>query len=235
MKRPPEFYAFADQKVLCRKLAQQICSALQKAIEQRGIAGMVVSGGRTPVPLFAVLAEISIEWRKVFVTLADERWVDTADSDSNENLVRKHLLQGKAASAGFVGMKSAAATPWQGEQVCMARLAAVPVPFEIVVLGMGQDGHTASLFPGAKELSGALDMASDRICMGITPPGAPHERMTLTLPAILNSRHIMIHIVGQDKRKVYEEALRAGPVDDMPVRAVLRQSAVPVTVFWAPY
>lgn len=231
----PKFCAFADQEVLCQELARQVCSALQEAIEKRGVASVVFSGGKTPVPLFAAIAKISIEWQKVFITLADERWIDAADSDSNENLVRKYLLKENAASAAFIGMKTAAATARQGEQVCMARLAAIPVPFEVVILGIGGDGHTASLFPGAKELSVALDMTSGRTCMGITAPGAIHERMTLTLPAILNCRHIIIHIVGQDKREVYEKALGDGPVNDMPVRAVLRQSCVPVTVFWAPY
>jgi len=99
MKIIPRFHEFADQQTLCRELSQRICAALQEAIEARGTASLVVSGGSTPVPLFAALAEISIEWDRVFITLADERWVEVSDRASNEALVREHLLRGQAKAA----------------------------------------------------------------------------------------------------------------------------------------
>jgi 6-phosphogluconolactonase len=99
---------------------------------------------------------------------------------------------------------------------------------------MGNDGHTASLFPQAARLSEALAQDSGKLCLAITPPVAPHERMSLTLPALLHSRRIILHLVGPGKREVYEKALADGPVAEMPIRAVLRQTAAPVTVFWAP-
>ena len=233
MKIIPRFHEFADQQTLCRELSQRICAALQEAIEARGTAGLVVSGGSTPVPLFAALAEISIEWDRVFITLADERWVEVSDRASNEALVREHLLRGQAKAAHFKGLKNSHESAMAGERECEEVLARLPLPFDFVILGMGQDGHTASLFPGAERLGEALDMNSGKLCVAMTPVTAPHERMTLTLPALLHSRRICFHLAGKEKREVYERALAGDSIEEMPVRAVLGQDLVPVDVYWA--
>lgn len=228
------FRQFPVAEKLVASLAAQVSTWLAAGLAQHGHASLVVSGGATPVPFFTALATSPLDWRQVFIGLADERWVDTAASDSNENLVRRHLLRGQAAAARFIGLKTAAATARLGEKECAQRLRQLPMPFDVLILGMGRDGHTASLFPDAAELTAALDMDSGKCCMATTPPAAPHERMTLTLPALLNSRQIILHISGEEKRQVYEAALADGPVTAMPIRAILRQTAVPVTVFWAP-
>jgi len=230
----PVFKEFKDSPALVAALAGEVAELLRAGIRERGRASLVVSGGSTPVSFFAALSELALDWQQVMVTLADERWVDPSDADSNEHLVRRHLLQGPAAAARFVGLKTGAPTAAQGEKECEDRLAQVPRPFEVLILGMGNDGHTASLFPQAARLGEALNMNSGRLCLAITPPAAPHERMTLTLPALLHSRQIILHLVGQDKRKVYEKALVEGPVAEMPIRAVLGQTTSPVTVFWCP-
>jgi 6-phosphogluconolactonase len=230
----PAFKEFKDSATLVAVLAGQVADLLRAAIKERGRASLVVSGGSTPVPFFAALSELVLNWKQVTITLADERWVDPTDADSNEHLVRLHLLQNRAAAAHFVGLKTGAATAVQGEEECADRLALLPRPFDVLILGMGNDGHTASLFPQASRLNEALAMDSGRLCMGITPPVAPHERMTLTLPALLESRQIILHLVGLGKREVYERAMAKGPVAEMPIRAVLGQSTTPVTVFWAP-
>ncbi|MFA6284436.1 MAG: 6-phosphogluconolactonase [Desulfurivibrionaceae bacterium] len=229
-----EFKEFKDSAILVAVLAGQVAELLRAGIRERGQASLVVSGGSTPVPFFAALSELALDWKQVTITLADERWVDPADTDSNEHLVRLHLLQNRAAAARVVGLKTGAATAVQGEKECGDRLALVPRPFDVLILGMGNDGHTASLFPQASRLGEALALDSGLLCMGITPPVAPHERMTLTLPALLESRRIILHLVGLGKREVYERALGEGPVAEMPIRAVLRQATTPVTVFWAP-
>ena len=233
MKTVPKFHEFADQQALCQRLSQRICAALQKAVADRGKAGLVVSGGRTPVPLFAALSEISIKWDRVFITLADERWVEASDRDSNEASIRKHLLRNQAEGAHFHGLKNGHASAGDGEKECSKKLARLPMPFDIVILGMGPDGHTASLFPGAARLPEALDTGSGRPCMAVTPKRAPHDRMTLTLPALLDSRQIYLHLSGKDKREVYERALGGDSIEEMPVRAVLDQDKVPVDVYWA--
>jgi len=230
----PAFKEFKDSATLVAVLAGQVADLLRAAIKERGRASLVVSGGSTPVPFFAALSELALDWEKGVITLADERWVDPVDADSNEHLVRLHLLQNRAAAAHFVGLKTGAATPVQGENECADRLALLPRPFDVLILGMGNDGHTASLFPKASRLNEALAMDSGKLCMGITPPVAPHERMTLTLPALLHSRQIILHLVGLGKREVYERAMAKGPVAEMPIRSVLGQTTTPVTVFWAP-
>ena len=230
----PAFKEFNDSSTLVAVLAAQVAERLRAGIKEQGRASLVVSGGSTPVPFFAALSELTLDWGKVVVTLADERWVDPSDPDSNERLVRLHLLQNRAAAARFVGLQTGAPTAVQGENECADRLAQLPRPFDVLILGMGNDGHTASLFPQASRLGEALAMDSGKLCMAITPPVAPHERMTLTLPALLESRQIILHLVGPDKRTVYERALGEGPVAEMPIRAVLGQTTTPVTVFWAP-
>ena len=232
MKLIPKFHEFADQQDLCRNLSRRICGTLQKAIATRGKASLVVSGGSTPVPLFAALSKISMEWDRVFITLADERWVEVSDKDSNEASVREHLLRNQATDAHFHGLKNSHASAVDGEKECEEQLALLPTPFDIIILGMGPDGHTASLFPGAARLSDALDMGSGRLCMAMTPVTAPHDRMTLTLPALLNSRQIFLQLSGKEKRDVYERALGGDSVEEMPIRAVLDQDKVPVDVYW---
>ncbi len=230
----PAFKEFKDSATLVAVLATQVAEFLRVGIRERGRASLVVSGGSTPVPFFAALSELALDWKQVVIILADERWVDPTAADSNEHLVRQHLLQNRAAMASFVGLKTGAPTAVQGEKECGDRLALLPRPFDVLILGMGNDGHTASLFPQATRLGEALSLDSGKLCLAITPPVAPHERMTLTLPALLQSRQIILHLVGPGKRAVYEEALANGPVAEMPIRAVLGQTTAPVTVFWAP-
>ena len=230
----PVFKEFKDSSTLVAGLAAQVAELLRAGIKERGRASLVVSGGSTPVVFFAALSELELDWEQVVITLADERWVDPAEADSNEHLVRIHLLQNRAAAARFVGLRTGAVTAMQGERECADRLALLPRPFDVLILGMGNDGHTASLFPQAARLGEALALESGKLCLAITPPAAPHERMTLTLPALLQSRQIILHIAGADKRAVYERAMADGPVAQMPIRAVLGQTASPVTVFWCP-
>jgi 6-phosphogluconolactonase len=109
----------------------------------------------------------------------------------------------------------------------------MPLPFTTVLLGLGHDGHTASLFPCAAQLATATDRRSKKRCMAITPQTAPHERMTLTLPTLLRAEEIILHITGSEKKAVLDKALAAGPPEAMPIRFILNQEGVPVTAYWA--
>lgn len=224
--------SYTTAPMLVDALAPDIAHRLSQAVHQRGQASLVVSGGRTPVPLFEALAAQNAPWSSISVTLADERWVPTDSADSNERLVRKHLLRGPAADARFVGLYNGADTPANGEAACADALADLPRPFDVVILGMGDDGHTASLFPGSPELEAAL--ASNRPCAAVTADKAPRERMTLTPAALLDSRRIIVHIAGADKWTMLQTAATPGAIEQYPVRAVLHQDQVPVQVHWSP-
>jgi 6-phosphogluconolactonase len=224
---------FDSEESLAHALANSIAADLRVALHDRGSASLVVSGGRSPGQSLISLSRQALDWTRVWVTLADERWVDEDAADSNARLIRNHLLQNAAANANFVPLKNSATTPEQGETACERALEAVPRPFDIVLLGMGDDGHTASLFPRAPQLSQALATDSGKLCLGVDPVTAPHPRMTLTLPALLESRRIVVLFTGPGKWAVYQQALQPGPVAALPIRAVLHQRQVPVEVYWA--
>ena len=233
-KPEPRVLRAADSEAQAVMLAAAIAAELAAALERRPYASLVVSGGRTPAPMFAHLAEQAIDWRRVQVTLADERWVGAEDPASNEALVRGKLLRARAAVAQLIGLKNDAPTPAAGAARAWSGISALSQPFDVVVLGMGDDGHTASLFPGSAGLSAALDPKSPPACVAMAPREAPHPRLSLNLAALLRSRRICIQISGAQKWQVYQRALASGPVYELPVRAILRQGAVPVDVYWCP-
>ena len=223
---------YADIETLSRELATLIAGSLAAAISARGLASLVVSGGRSPVRLFEILRTQPLDWDRVCIALADERWVSPEDPASNERLVRDFLLKDHAASARFLGLKNGAPTPDLGAVSAWETFARVPRPFDAVILGMGDDGHTASLFPGSPNLPSALNAAAG--CVGMWSPVAPHPRLSLNLTALLDSRCIVVLISGESKWRTYAAACAPGPVEDMPIRAVLRQSRTPVDVMWSP-
>jgi 6-phosphogluconolactonase len=234
MNSNPPATRFADADSMAAHLGLKIAAALEAAIKARGLASLVVSGGKSPLKLFAALRRIELDWSRVCIALADERWVDPEDPGSNERLVRTELLQEHAAQARFLGLKNAAPTPDIGAVSAWETFARVPRPFDSVVLGMGDDGHTASLFPRSPNLPNALNLAAAAGCVGMWAPVAPHPRLSLNLSALLDARRVVILISGEAKWSTYLTASGDGPVQDMPVRAVLRQTRTPVELMWSP-
>jgi 6-phosphogluconolactonase len=234
MSFEPHAQRYADEEALAADLARQIAANLGAAIASRGVASLVVSGGRSPVRLFELLRVQAIDWTRVCVALADERWVDPSDAASNERLVREVLLKDKAAGARFLGLKNGAPSPDLGAVSAWETFARIPRPFDAVVLGMGEDGHTASLFPQSPNLPRALNPAAVAGCVGMSSPIAPHARLSLNLTALLDSRRIVLLITGESKWQTFVVASADGPAEQMPVRAILRQTHTPVTVMWCP-
>ncbi|WP_176591349.1 6-phosphogluconolactonase [Sphingobium sp. EM0848] len=225
----PTEHLFIDGALAAADMARRITLILGEAIAARGVATIALSGGRSPRPVLEALSATALDWDKVIVTLVDERWVAPDHADSNERLVRETLLQGQAAAARFVPMKNGAADAHAGQAACEAALAALPWPLDIVLLGMGEDGHTASLFPAAKELAEGL--STEALTLAVTPPAAPHQRMTLSAKAILKSRHIFLQIGGAAKKAIYHKALAGEAMEELPIRVALCQHAVSVEVW----
>lgn len=222
------WHRYADSNALDSALAAHIAERLRADIARAGRATLAVSGGRTPVGLFRQLARCELDWASVWVTLADERMVPADSSDSNARLVREHLLQDSAARARLVSLANEDGSVELAE--LERRLAALPSPFSATVLGMGEDGHTASWFPGASNLDQLLDPTGTVPVAVTAPVAAAHRRITLTLSRVLRSREIILHVTGQRKKAVLDEALQR----DYPVAAIFRQHATPVTIWWAP-
>lgn len=229
----PTMRDFPSRAELDAHLADAAVDRLQNAIDARGQATLVVSGGSTPLNFFAELSRRELDWGKVVITLADERWVDADHPDSNQKLVAEHLLVNCAAAARFIALKNAEANARAGEFACEKALSSLGT-FDLVILGMGGDGHTASLFPGAEALSQGLAPDSGRTCIAVQPLEAPHQRMSMTLPRLLDAHQVVVHITGEDKRAVLSQALQLEDLSVLPVSAVLRQQRTPVSVFWAP-
>jgi 6-phosphogluconolactonase len=234
MKPEARLLRSADGAAQAEMLAGAVASELAAALTRRAAASLVVSGGRTPAAMFAQLARHEIDWDRVHITLADERWVSATDPASNEAFVRSSLLRERAARAKFIGLKNDALTPAAGAALAWHSIKAMPQPFDVVVLGMGDDGHTASLFPGSEGLAAALEATAAPACVAIQPLTAAHPRLSLNLAALLRARRICIQIRGERKWQVYQQALTAGSAEELPVRAILHQSLVPVDMYWCP-
>jgi len=226
-------HEFADRLTLADKLARDVASKLDAAIKARGKATIAVSGGGTPKVMFAVLAEQEIDWSRVAVTLVDERWVDTDSDRSNARMVSSTLLTHEAHVATFLPLFDRAHKDDvdAGLADVGKRIDALGSPFDVVLLGMGPDGHTASFFPGGDHLAEALDLDGKQPVLSMRAGGAGEPRITLSLPRVLDTRALYLHIEGDDKKDVLGKAL-AG--EDFPIAAVLKQDRVPVDVYWAP-
>ncbi|MGE0072587.1 MAG: 6-phosphogluconolactonase [Thiomonas sp.] len=214
------------------RLCDAVCAALRTDLAADGRALLVVSGGRSPQALFDALATAPLDWSRVTVTLADERVVPADHPDSNAALVRGHLLRAAAAQARFIPLVDDAADPQSCAARATARWRTLAQPPSVVVLGMGEDGHTASLFPGAAELPAALDPACPSAYVHITPPAAPHRRISLSLAAILQARRLLLSIAGQTKRAVFEQASVPPPRAQWPISFLIQQTRVPLDAFW---
>jgi 6-phosphogluconolactonase len=223
---------FENTSALDIELAEKVAALLAADIQARGKASLVVSGGRTPMGFFHLLSQQLLDWSSVTVTLADERWVDADHQDSNEKLVRENLLINEAHQAQFISLKSAAENAVDAESECEQALDSAG-QFTVVILGMGDDGHTASLFPGTEALALGLDMNSGRTAIAVTPTAAPHQRMSMTLPRLLNAGQVIIHISGSSKQDVLLAAQNGDNAAELPIRAILGQQVAPLSVYWA--
>jgi 6-phosphogluconolactonase len=229
--RPHEF---KDGAALADGLADRVAAALSEAVATRGSASISVSGGSTPKAFFKALSSRNIDWPNVTVTLVDERFVPADNPRSNHLLVAENLLQGKAKAANFLPLYRDAGSAEEAAKLVTADAAALGNPFDVAILGMGTDGHTASFFPGGSKLAEAIAPDAPRGVITMEAEGAGEPRLTFTFASLQDARLLVLHIEGQGKKDVLAAAERDGPEADMPIRAVLRRAATPVDIYWAP-
>ena len=225
-------YFFETREEASAAAAERITRALKRRLEGQKAATLVVSGGTSPVQCFEALAHKDICWSRVGILPSDDRWVPGEHEDSNEKLVRNKLLVNGAASADLLPFYSADNSVEERAAALDQEIRFVPFPFACALLGMGADGHFASLFPDAENLDEGLDIESQTLCLPVHTEASPYPRITLTLSALARSDQIVLLFFGDDKRKVYEKA-KAGNAR-YPVTRLLRQKRAPVYCYWAP-
>jgi 6-phosphogluconolactonase len=223
-------HEFKSPVLLADGLALKVAKQLSDAIDARGSATLVVSGGRSPVAFFQNLAKQKLDWSKVVVTLADERWVPVEHADSNAGLLKRYLLQGPAAKAQFLSLYSASTNLEQAAEQADRLLAELPA-IDVLVLGMGDDGHTASLFPNSPNLSDALKVDGTRRCYPMLAPTVPHQRLTMSRALLASAKTTVLSISGQSKLTTLSAALAGDDVAAMPIRAFLQPT---LEIYWCP-
>jgi 6-phosphogluconolactonase len=230
----PVWHEFPARRALAATLARDVAEELVRGIEARGEAVLAVSGGTTPVLFLRALSEQPIDWTKVCVTLVDERFVSASSERSNARFVTLNLLQNEAAKARFVELYSETESVEEAADAARERLRDLPSPFDVVVLGMGTDGHTASFFSDGDRYRDAVDPVSDAIVVPLKTGEAREPRLTLTLAQLVPARFLAFHIEGLEKKEVLRAAQSDAAASSLPVAEVLEHRSGPIQVYWTP-
>lgn len=228
------FNTFANGAALAQALAEKVADALANAILARGQALLAVSGGSTPKAFFNALSAVPIDWAKVKVTLVDERFVPETSDRSNHRLVAANLLQNEAAKAKFIPLYHAVADIEDAAMVATGDAKRIGQPFDVVILGMGGDGHTASFFPGGNHLEQALSPRTPRSVITMQAPDAGEPRLTFTFSALQDARLLILHIEGDAKKPVIDRALAEGKAGALPIGRVIANASSDTEIYWAP-
>ncbi|MEM9968193.1 MAG: 6-phosphogluconolactonase [Pseudomonadota bacterium] len=220
------FMAYADRDVLAMQVANHLGGALQKLLNTQERVSFAVPGGTTPGPVFDLLSRMTLDWARVTIVLTDERWVSERDERSNAALVRRRLLSGEAARAGFVPYHHTQLSVEAGAQAA-GKVVSPLLPLSLALLGMGADMHTASLFPNAEGLTQALSKDAPPLCP-IRVAGQGISRVTLSAQVLRDASEKHLLITGTDKREALDRAMLL-PEEQAPIAAVLKGG----TVHWA--
>ncbi|SFK60535.1 6-phosphogluconolactonase [Nitrosomonas aestuarii] len=222
-----------DIEELAYSFADYAAAVLSNALKSQKAVSLVVPGGNTPRFYLPALAAKSLPWNRITVTLSDERWVDTKSEGSNEYLVRKYLLahlpEHVEDQAQFIGLKTRHDTPAEAIPEIQQRLKQIPQPFTLTVLGLGEDGHIASLFPGLK-LHEKYEERNEQLSFAVYPPLAPSSRVSLSLEALASSGHVILVVTGKNKRHLLDN-LTEHPDPKIPLVWLLQHTQAPVVVF----
>jgi len=224
-----QWLAASSHEQLAASLATAVAAQLRLALAARPRASLAVSGGRTPTEMLQQLSQQALDWHRVDVTLADERWVDEQNSASNAALVKTWLLKNNAENATFYPLFNGANSAALGQVHCQQQLQHMHWPLDVLVLGMGDDGHTASLFPLCPALPQAL--STQDLCIATQAPVDPTQRMSLSANALMQAQHIHLHIEGAAKLQVLEQATALQDRNQMPIYTFIQQT---LNIHWCP-
>lgn len=234
----------ADSASLAELLAHDLVTQIETSIARKGLAVLALSGGSTPKPLFKALAKLEVDWANVLITLVDERWVDSSHALSNEAFLKRYLLNDLSDDVRFVSLYQAAGTAQQSltavlADYCVQTKSTIDAPRELdaVVLGMGGDGHTASFFPDADNIATMLNPDASNALYSCHSPSTQVARITWSLPMLLNTSFLALHMTGNDKKSVFERAAKNGDgiehISRLPIRSTLFQDQTPLNVYYA--
>lgn len=231
------FKKYSSKALLFSNVAKRCEEVLCEALKNSPEVSFIVPGGSTPAPAFEQLSKSDIDWQRVFIAQSDERWLDRDHAQSNQRLTEENLLINNAKEANYVAMKNQADTAVLGMQECNDKYESLSSPFSLTMLGMGLDGHFASLFPGSKNIELNMDLSNQQTCVSIDANGCEvagnfPERMSLTLSAILNSKIIILLIIGSQKMEVIERATKDNTPLLTPISALVNQQRTPVEIYW---
>lgn len=227
-------HCYDSREALAEALASGVAAVLAGGIATRGQARLAVSGGSTPELFFERLSRMDLDWARVRILPVDERFVPIDHPRSNAGLIRRLLLQGRASAARLLPLCNGDEAD-HGEAAANADHAVAMLGgLDAAVIGMGEDGHTASFFPDGDNLAAALDVRTRHHVLAMQAPGAVEPRMTLTLRYLLEAGFIALHIEGAAKRQTLSRAVAGGSQEEMPVRALLREAGERLHLFWAP-
>ena len=225
-----EEHLFETRDKASAAAADRVTQLLADRLEHNKRAALIVSGGPSPQQCLGTLAKGPLEWQRVQIGLSDERWGPQDHEDSNEKVVREHLLVDEAAAADLLSIYAPDVTP---AERCQQLQDPLPeLPFSCSLIGIGADGHFASLFPDAEELESGLAVDSGRLYLPVATAASPHPRISMTLAGISRSDEILLLFFGEEKRDVYEQSKAMS--NGYPLSRLLRQKRAPVSVFWAP-
>lgn len=230
------FHEFDTREGLADALSDTLVDILNIDFSSGAFASIALSGGSTPKKLLDEMSrKLGANKEMIYFALVDERFVPAGDSRSNEKMIRQQLGLEAHPASEFLSLCdeniSAADTAHNAQKKLIED---DELPFDVVTLGMGTDGHTASFFPGGDNLQAATNPDAECLFMPMTAPGATETRITMTLPPIVSAKNLFLHIEGDEKRQVYERALQDGPADEMPIRHILRHPDAKLQVYWAP-
>ncbi len=224
---------YDNHQALVVELAANILEKLDQAIQKDGCASIAFSGGGTPKLLFQYLAKQDFDWSKVQITLVDERCVDDSDSRSNAKLIKDNLISQLASQPTFFPMYVGG----DGEVALdnsRQALSSIKLPLDVAILGMGGDGHTASFFPDSDNISQMLDLSDKTRLMTTQSASSIEQRITWSLSTLLETHWLALHIVGESKAVVFEQAKKDNDPLTLPISAVIDQQQSPLSVFYTP-